>query len=84
MGSFQQWFIGRSGHRPPILPPPYSVVPIIARAGPHGISRRELGDVIDLDGRLLDELLAALVSLGQVTAAREGDHTVYRATWGTV
>ena len=83
MGSFHSWFIGRAG-RPPIIPPPHSVVPILTRAGPQGMTRRELRDVIDLDGRLLDQLLAALASMGLIAAAREGDQMVYRPTgWAT-
>jgi hypothetical protein len=79
--TFHQWFVGRAG-RPPIIPPPHSVVPLIARAGPQGITRQELGQVIDLDGPLLDRLLAAFAAIGQITVSLEGDQRVYRAVQG--
>ena len=80
MGNFYQWFARRSGHRPPIIPPPLSIPAIVAQAGPQGISFGELRSVVDLDGRLLDQLLRALVSVNQIRATRRGDQTVYTAT----
>jgi hypothetical protein len=78
MGSFHAWLLGRAGHRPPIIPPPHSIPAIIAQAGRQGITRRELGQVIRLEPRLLDDLLAAFGSVGQIVASREGDRTVFR------
>ena len=52
---------------------------IVSRAGPQGINRKELGRCLDLDGPLLDQLLRALVGVGQLTASEENGVTVYRA-----
>ena len=51
---------------------------MISKAGPNGISRRELGRCLDLDGPILDQL-RALVNSGQLVAWKdEGGDTIYK------
>ena len=44
-----------------------------------GVSRDELARTLGLPPRILDDLLRALVTTGQVTMLKVGGRTVYRA-----
>ena len=58
---------------------------LIAHAGPAGVTRRDIGLRFNLPRQLVDQLLAALISTGQVTASRpitateDDGQTVYQA-----
>lgn len=69
-------------HRMPVLTVPYGLVPMVARAGQEGLTRKEIGHAAKMDATLLDQLLAALVSTGQLTVGVVGDERVYRAVAG--
>ena len=60
---------------------PTAFLRAIQMAGAGGISRRELGDLFDLDAQLLNQLLVAYASLGFVTVTRTNGIAVLRATW---
>ena len=77
MGTFADWI---TEHHPASCgAAPYGVIQAIQQAGPTGISRKELGDLFDLDGQLMNKLLAAYASVGQITASRENGQTVFRS-----
>lgn len=65
--TFRSWLEQR--HRPDPIHVPESdrLSHLIAASGQTGISRRRLGHLFNLPPRLLDQLLTALVQLGQVT-----------------
>jgi DNA-binding transcriptional regulator YdaS (Cro superfamily) len=79
MGSFHQWFVGRADHKRPVIPAPYSIPAIIARAGKHGLTVQELAQVVRIDWTLLTPLLFTMASVGLIARNDEGDKTVYRA-----
>ncbi len=55
------------------------LIPIIANAGPRGITRGEIGKAIRLERDAIDELLDGLVRFGLLTVADENGLRVYRA-----
>jgi hypothetical protein len=54
----------------------------IKMAGAEGITRRELGGLFDMDGELLNRLLAAFVGIGQIVASQEDGTLVFRTPGG--
>lgn len=60
------------------LPEPDRVVQVIAKAGPAGVSRRDLIGEIELHWRILDTRLQQLVHLRQLSAVRQGNDIVFR------
>lgn len=64
------------------MPEADKIVPLVAQAGSRGMARGEIGRVIELDREVLDELLAALVSVGLLTASVEDGYQVFRAGVG--
>ena len=46
------------------------------------LTRRELGQQLSIDPRLLDSLLAAYVAFGLLTVSQENGERVYRTAWG--
>ena len=52
---------------------------VIARAGTAGVSRDDLRKLTQLTPDTLEDLLAALMSAGQVVAVKVGGRLVYRA-----
>ena len=71
MKCFQDWVRlreDRDRRHHPVVSAPYNVLPTIAAAGREGITRRELGQRVELDARLLNRLLAALGSVGLIMA----------------
>lgn len=61
---------------------PNALVHVIARCGPAGISRRDLGKIVKLSPPLLSQLLAMLCSMGQLQVSTMGGQTIYRAIVG--
>ena len=53
---------------------------VVSAAGPRGISRNELGQEIQLDPDMLDELLAAFHRLGQIAITQQGTDQIVRST----
>lgn len=80
ISTFHIWL--EQQQKPVHIPDADRLLLLIRSAGTSpGISRKRLGHVIDLEPRLLDQLLAALVQLGQVSVFNHavcGDY--YRAT----
>ena len=82
MKVFTRWLIEQHAITP-YLTAPYGIVPIVAKAGIKGVSRKELGERLTLEPpHLLDSLLAAFVAVGLLSVARENGMQVYRTTWG--
>ena len=52
----------------------------MAKAG--RLTRKELGQQLSIDPRLLDSLLAAYVAFGLLTVSQENGERVYRTAWG--
>lgn len=66
---FQSWLLKRQK----ILPQSDRLVLLIRQAGPAGIPEGQLRSQVDLPKQLVDDLLAALVSAGQVgVVVRDG------------
>lgn len=77
--SFLSWVYQRQ-HRPDKhISQADKVVPLLQQAGPAGMTRRQLGGAIDLPPAMVDDLLAALVGVGQIRIDQAGGVTRYRA-----
>ena len=51
----------------------------LAKAGSRGLTRAEISGLVDLDGRVLDDLLSALVRSAEVAISQGNDgRRVYR------
>ncbi len=50
----------------------------LARAGARGLTRVELGGLLDLDGQVLEDLLAALVRAAEISVSQTNGQRVYR------
>ena len=57
------------------------ILPLIAQAGPQGISRGELGKAIKLDRQVLDEFLDGLVRIGVVQMTNQNGIKTYRTKY---
>jgi hypothetical protein len=71
---FHDWLANRDGEA-------YAadrLATLVARSG-SGISRDDLARALRLPPRILDDLLRALVTTGQVVMLKVGGRTVYRA-----
>ncbi len=77
---FSAWVRRRDDQRRHHVPYADRIVPLVAGAGPTGMTRRQLGHAAPLARTVLDQLLDALVRFGTLTAASEGDTVVYRTT----
>ena len=75
---FHTWLVERERHHP-VVAAPYNVLPVIVRSGVQGITRRELGEVIDLEPHVLNGLLASLAGIGLIAMAVEDGQTVLRS-----
>jgi hypothetical protein len=77
---FASWVRRRDRERREHVPVADRVLPLVAQAGPVGMTRSEigkaLGDALDHDD--LDELLAGLVEFGLLILTRENGLLVYR------
>ncbi len=74
MQSFHEWLGNRDGD----VPAAERLATLVARSGA-GVSRDDLARTLRLPPRILDDLLRALVTTGQVTMLKTGGRTVYRA-----
>ena len=72
--SFAGW-LDRRDHAVPIAD---QIVPLIAQAGPQGISRGHLGRLLDMERDALDELLDGLVRFGLLRMTVENGVRVFR------
>jgi hypothetical protein len=77
--TFADWIAARESTHRPEISQSYCLLPTISATGRRGITRRELGKRFDLEPGILDQLLAALVGVGLVTAVRQGGQIVFRA-----
>lgn len=75
---FRSWARRRQG-RDELTPEADKVVPLVAQAGQRGMTRGEIGGVIDLDREALDALLAGLVRFGLLAVTWENGVQVFRA-----
>lgn len=62
-----------------LFPEADKVVPLVAQAGARGMTRSEIGGVIDLEPEDLNALLDALVRSGLLTVTWHNETPVYRA-----
>ncbi len=79
---FSTWVRRRDDQRRGHVPHADRIVPLVAGAGPIGMTRRQLGHAVPLAPAVLDQLLDALVRFGSLTATSEGDAVVYRTLGG--
>jgi hypothetical protein len=79
MESFSRWLA--ENHPVKCGAAPNGILVAIQRAGPGGITRKELGNLFDMDGRLMNRLLTAYASSGQIAVSREDGKIVFRAVW---
>ena len=55
------------------------ILPLIAAAGSVGMNRRQIGNAVQLDRQVLDELLTGMVQVGLLTVIWRDETPVYRA-----
>ena len=75
MKSFHEWLGNRDRHAVAAE----RLATLVARCGA-GISRDDLARILRLPPSILDDLLRALVTTGQVVMLKVGGRTVYRTT----
>ena len=75
ISSFKTW----EKQRRHLAPEADRILPLVVAAGTVGMNRRQLGNALDLDRDIVDQLLAGLVGIGMLTVAWEGGVPVYRA-----
>ena len=73
--SFTEW----EQRRRNISPASDRIYPLIRAAGVYGMTRRQLGNAVDLDRDVLDELLAGMVSAGILIMTNTPNGPVYRS-----
>lgn len=61
------------------MPEADKIVPLVAQAGHVGMTRYEIGGVIDLERESLDRLLAGLTRFGMLKVSQENGVLVYRS-----
>lgn len=71
--TFHSWLHRRLS----IMPDADKISELIRQGGPHGIEEGELRSAVDLPMKLVSDLLAALVSAGQVAVEERGGKRVY-------
>lgn len=62
-----------------VAPESDRLLPVISASGSVGMTRHQIGNAVDLDRDVLDQLIAGLVGIGMLTVAWEGGVAVYRA-----
>jgi hypothetical protein len=72
--SFTSW--ERRRH---LAPDSERILPMVVAAGTAGMTRKQLGNVIELDREVMDELLAGMVQIGLLTVVWREGLPVYRA-----
>lgn len=55
------------------IPSHQKLMMALARAGTRGLTRVELGSLLDLDGQVLEDLLAALVRAAEISVSQRTD-----------
>ena len=75
--SFHSWLQQRDREQHDHIPAADKVVPLVAQAGQRGMSRSEIGKVIDLERDDLDRLLAGLVQFGLLRVTRLNGFQVF-------
>jgi hypothetical protein len=75
ISSFKSW----ERRRRHLAPEAERILPLIAAAGTAGMTRRQIGNAVDLSRETLDQLLSGLVGIGLLTLALERGVPVYRA-----
>ena len=75
--TFNSWVQSRDRERHDHIPAADKVLPLIAQAGQRGMSRSEIGKVIELDRDDLDALLAGLVQFGLLRVTRLNGFQVF-------
>ena len=76
--SFESW-LDRRRRGPPEAE---KLVPLVAASGMVGMTRKQLGNAIDLERQVLDELLDGLVRSGLLTVTDENGLKVFRTQQG--
>ena len=74
--SFHNWM--RRRHH--LAPEADRILPLLKAASTMGMSRKQIGNAVDLDRDTLDALLGAMVSAGMLLFSWEARGPVYRAT----
>jgi hypothetical protein len=74
---FHSWLQQRNRKRRDHVPTADFVMPVIAAAGRQGMTRSQIGNAIQLDRSILDDLLAALVELGLLTVSKQNGFQVF-------
>lgn len=74
ISSFTSW--ERRRH---LAPEAERILPLFAAAGIAGMTRKQLGNAVDLDRDTLDQLLAGLAGSGLLTVAWKNGVPIYRA-----
>lgn len=72
--SFKSWERRRN-----ISPKADRIYPIVKVAGAYGMNRRQIGNAVDLDRDVLDQLLMGMVSAGILTMTNTVNGPVYRS-----
>ena len=72
--SFHSWL--RRRHDP--IPQADKIMPLVAAAGPTGMTRGQIGHAVALDRDVLDELLDGLVRSGLLVVGWENEVMVFR------
>jgi len=80
--SFVDYIHRRSQHRSALMPEADKILPLVAQAGPVGMTRGQLGNAVRLERPALDDLLRALVNAGLLTLIDGREGPVYRARTG--
>ena len=62
----------------PRVPAADQIIPLITAAGPSGITRADLGDRLRLDRATLDQLLGAMIEMGQISMWGSGGKAVLK------
>jgi hypothetical protein len=75
-------FSRRRQTRDDLTPESDKVVPLIAQAGQKGMTRAEIGGVIDLDREVLDSLLLSLLKFNILSLSTNHRGPVYRIRTG--
>ncbi len=78
---FHSWVRQRERRQREHVPAADLVVPLVAQAGRHGMSRGEIGKAVgaSLDRDALDDLLAGLVEFGLLSIERQNGMQIFRS-----
>ena len=77
---FSAWVRMRDDQRRQHVPDADRVVPLIAQAGPTGMTRTQLGHALSLEPAPLDALLDGLVAAGMLTKTWEAGNFTFRTS----